>query len=231
MVDVIVALIAVSGVLFGIVVSYVTARSGARKDLAVAKLTEEKDTLVAKLIAEKDLAIAQMKVTQDLQIEYDKNLRSERIKEYKTLWSKMDALAKYPEPPPMTVDAARDLARKFRDWYFAGGGLFMSENTREKYFDLQDGLKIVLQNNKKVGHFKEDNPDSQSLQRYLERKTVPPEELLNLANAKVEERQDGVSEEVLKNLRKLGSSLRTSMTEDLLTRRGSYLSDGGKQEP
>lgn len=120
------------------------------------------------------------RVPQDLQIEYDKDLRSQRISHYKTLWSRTLPLAKYPQSRPLAYDSANksapparferllrkllphddgaedrvvdsieSLSISLRDWYFEGGGLFLSESTRDAYFDLQDGLKIVLQKGEK----------------------------------------------------------------------------------
>lgn len=116
------------------------------------------------------------RVPQDLQIEYDKDLRSQRISHYKTLWSRTLPLAKYPQSRPLAYDSApparlerllrkllphddgtegrvvdsiESLSISLRDWYFEGGGLFLSESTRDTYFDLQDGLKIVLQKGEK----------------------------------------------------------------------------------
>ncbi len=107
-----------------------------------------------------------------MRIEYDKDLRSQRISHYKTLWSRTLPLAKYPESPPLAyksapparferllrkllphedgaedriVDSIESLSISLRDWYFEGGGLFLSESSRDTYFDLQDGLKLMLQ--------------------------------------------------------------------------------------
>ncbi|MBD0372404.1 MAG: hypothetical protein ICV60_16290 [Pyrinomonadaceae bacterium] len=173
---------------------------------------------------QKDREIADLKVGQDLLIEYDKDLRARRLVYYEKLLSLMLPLAKYPEPEPLTYSKLGLLSIKLRRWYFEGGGLYMSEPTSNRYFDLQDGFKIVIQ--------KQDNRWPQNseleslggLKEYLKRKKVSPE-VEAIARGELNMSGDQVPEEIYARLRALGSSLRTSMTEDVLTRAGTYLRD------
>ena len=75
-----------------------------------------------------------------LEVEYDIALRNHRIGAYQALWKILQPLAYYSPPSAVTYGVARDLSRALRSWYFEVGGLFLSEQTREAYFDLQKGL-------------------------------------------------------------------------------------------
>src|SRR5215208_2073776 len=112
------------------------------KDVEIAERTAAKDREIAHLTHDKDVEIAQLRVRLDLEIEYDKDLRTRRIEYYIELWSYLLPLARYPEAGPLSYDNVQQLSMALRDWYFKGGGLFMSRETRDKYFNLQDGLKI-----------------------------------------------------------------------------------------
>lgn len=174
----------------------------------------------------------QLKVTQALQIEYDKELRKERIGCYKELWQKLLPLAKYPEPEPLSYVHAKLLAVSLREWYFAGGGLFLSATARDRYFDLQDGIKILLQKQAKKWSFDSQKPTPSELQKYLDRDSnwKCPDSLLQIAEKAIDPECNTISEELVAYLRKLGSTLRTSMTDDVLTRQDTVLRKSGKRE-
>ena len=182
-------------------------------------------TAVASIIAvvitsKKNEEISRLKVFQDLQIEYDKDLRKRRIDGYMDLWLGMIALAKYPEPEQLSFERIQQLALAFRGWYFQGGGLIASETTRDQYFDLQDALKIILQKwSKKWSPDDAALRDASRLSGYLDRaeSRPAPAEVMAVANSDLPEGAY-VPETVAAALRALGSKLRTSMTEDVLTR-------------
>jgi hypothetical protein len=79
-----------------------------------------------------------------LEVEYDIELRKHRIEAYQALWKILEPLAYYSPPSAVTYAVARDLAQALRSWYFEVGGLFLSEESREAYFDLQKGLGGVI---------------------------------------------------------------------------------------
>jgi hypothetical protein len=81
---------------------------------------------------------------QRLEVEYDIELRKHRIEAYQALWKILEPLAYYSPPSAVTYAVARDLSQALRSWYFEVGGLFLSEGTREAYFDLQKGLGGVI---------------------------------------------------------------------------------------
>jgi hypothetical protein len=79
-----------------------------------------------------------------LEVEYDISLRQHRIEAYQPLWKILQPLAYYSPPGTVTYAVARDLSQALRSWYFELGGLFLSEQTREAYFNLQKGLGGVI---------------------------------------------------------------------------------------
>jgi hypothetical protein len=81
---------------------------------------------------------------QRLEVEYDIELRKHRIEAYQALWKILEPLAYYSPPAAVTHAVARDLSQALRSWYFEVGGLFLSEGSREAYFDLQKGLGGVI---------------------------------------------------------------------------------------
>ena len=81
---------------------------------------------------------------QRLEVEYDIELRKHRIEAYQALWKILEPLAYYSPPSAVTYAVARDLSQALRSWYFEVGGLFLSERSREAYFDLQKGLGGVI---------------------------------------------------------------------------------------
>jgi hypothetical protein len=85
------------------------------------------------------------KSRKDLEVQYDIKLREERIAAYKELWKELDRLAYYSPPHALTCGVAKELAKALRTWYFEVGGLLMSTNTREPYFDLQRALKQITE--------------------------------------------------------------------------------------
>ena len=81
---------------------------------------------------------------QRLEVEYDIELRKHRIEAYQALWKILEPLAYFSPPSAVSYAVARDLSQALRSWYFEVGGLFLSEGSREAYFDLQKGLGGVI---------------------------------------------------------------------------------------
>jgi len=81
---------------------------------------------------------------QRLEVEYDIQLRNHRIEAYQALWKILEPLAYYVPPSAVTHVVATDLSKALRTWYFEVGGLFLSEASRDAYFDLQKGLGGVI---------------------------------------------------------------------------------------
>ncbi len=93
---------------------------------------------------------AKQKFRDDLQARYDEALHNTRIGTYQDLWGRMQVLAKYARPEPVTPLRLRKLAEDLRSWYFEVGGLFLSDNSRDRYFDLQEAI---------VAELKKEHPD------------------------------------------------------------------------
>lgn len=194
-------------------------------------------TAIASLVAitikaEKDRQITHIKILQDLQAAYDKDLRTQRIETYKTLWSQMIAFARYPEPDVLTYQRLNDIALSFRKWYFDGGGLVLPEDTRDLYFDLQDGVRILLQKREKRWSFDTRKiNDPTLLNEYLGRPKTHkiPQPIKTIAASELPSGDD-VPENLAAHLRALGSALRTGMTEDVLTRQETVLQGNPRLE-
>jgi hypothetical protein len=84
------------------------------------------------------------KSRKDLESQYDIDLRKRRIGAYKKLWELLEPLSKYSPPGPVTLSVLRELSADLRHWYFTAGGIFLSEKTREPYFNLQQGLEAAI---------------------------------------------------------------------------------------
>ena len=122
---------------------------------------------------------AVLKNALDVRTKIDESLRSSRTPEYKTLWAKTRRLPKWPRAD-ITYGQLDALRREFRDWYFDGGGIYLSRQSQRRYASLQDLLATL------------DYGDA-------EKGVEPPE-------------YDAVRERC--------SALRTSLTDDLVSRRG-----------
>jgi hypothetical protein len=89
-----------------------------------------------------------LKFRKDLEAEYDKDLRSKRIEVYMELWKHLQILARYDRPKPLNKQTLQELTVAMRQWYFEVGGLYLSENTRNVYFDLKKAIQTILENDK-----------------------------------------------------------------------------------
>ena len=86
------------------------------------------------------------RVLAELEGRYDADLRGLRLAVYPMLWETLEPLAKYARDPPgrPTRDEIEKLAAGLRRWYFRHGGLYLSAESREAYFHLQDALGAVI---------------------------------------------------------------------------------------
>ncbi|MGH7230562.1 MAG: hypothetical protein ACREJU_04290 [Nitrospiraceae bacterium] len=192
-------------------------------ELDVDKLKRQHDMEIETLRRTTELEIANLKVEQDLRIEYDKDLHRRRIEAYMGLLSFLEPLAKYPFPESLPYERLKILSVSLKQWYFRVGGLLMTEKTREAYFDLQDGFKIVLQKRQGTWGF-DATPESSyilNLRGYLQRneKWNPSSDLTALAKSHLDFSGDNLPDETFVHIRLLGSAVRTRMAEDLELRR------------
>lgn len=84
------------------------------------------------------------KAVLDLTIELDKDLRNERMTAYKELWPELKQIAKYAADEPLSYQIIKDTSVKMRDWYFRGGGIYLSAQSRGPYFDLKKEMQKII---------------------------------------------------------------------------------------
>ena len=89
-------------------------------------------------------AVAQWQRRKQRESELNDSLRSERLPAYKDLWARLEPLAKYSRPAPLTFESAATLSEELRHWYFRVGGVYLSERCRKTYFALQEALQDVV---------------------------------------------------------------------------------------
>ncbi len=79
-------------------------------------------------------------------IKIDEGLRAKREADYLKLWTLTGLIPKYPRAEDVTHAELDRLSRDMRDWYFDGGGLYLSRQARKAYGDVQDGLQPMIRN-------------------------------------------------------------------------------------
>ena len=82
------------------------------------------------------------RVRAELEGDYDADLRRLRLEVYPRLWSILEPLAKYARKPagPPTRTEVETMAVSLRRWYFNKGGIYLSAEARQAYFQLQHAL-------------------------------------------------------------------------------------------
>src|SRR5215211_802369 len=93
-----------------------------------------------------DVRLSNLEFRNDLKAAYDKDLRNERIEAYQGLWHHLQYLGQYDRPEALTAELLKKLSEQMRDWYFGGGGLYLSEQSRTTYFKLKQDIKNILDN-------------------------------------------------------------------------------------
>jgi hypothetical protein len=85
------------------------------------------------------------RIAAELEGRYDAELKDQRLGVYPKLWATLEPLALYARDPPGYPTRAEiaKLAVGLRRWYFNDGGLYLSAESREAYFDLQKALTAL----------------------------------------------------------------------------------------
>ena len=93
------------------------------------------------------------RVLAELEGQYDADLRTLRLTAYRELWKLLEPLALYARVPPgfPTRSALETLAMGLRDWYFKTGGIYLSAEARDAYFQLQGSLWTVATSQRWAG--------------------------------------------------------------------------------
>lgn len=73
----------------------------------------------------------------------DENLRDRRLAVYPKLWDDTGAIPRWPRTQPNRHDLT-ELHKTYRTWYFATGGIFLSESARARYGEVQELLAALL---------------------------------------------------------------------------------------
>jgi hypothetical protein len=73
----------------------------------------------------------------------DENLRSLRLGVYPALWQATSAVSRWPRSQA-TRASLEALHEEYRSWYYAKGGLFLSETTRARFGDVQELIAMLL---------------------------------------------------------------------------------------
>ncbi|MBI5667400.1 MAG: hypothetical protein HZC41_05270 [Chloroflexi bacterium] len=81
-------------------------------------------------------------LTVNTQIDLD--LRQRRVNDYTALWKITRLLPLYPKATDVTYARLKQMSETLRDWYFDGGGLFMTRAAKDSYFALQQTIKLIL---------------------------------------------------------------------------------------
>jgi hypothetical protein len=73
----------------------------------------------------------------------DESLRARRLEHYPALWVATAAVSRWPRSV-VNRAALENLHRTLRSWYYGQGGLFLSEQARARYGDVQELIAAFL---------------------------------------------------------------------------------------
>jgi hypothetical protein len=205
----------------------------------IATMTADMNRLIAKETGEMNANLAtrieDLKKGLEFRLSSDRTILDKRMHHYEQLLAVLKNFPKYPEPRSLSIAELKGVATELQGLYFDGAGIYMSEEVRDGYFDLQDGIRIVLSKAEQIKPPLEiPQDDAMKLREMLGRSEgwkVPAEitELCKLTSIVEARQSDMLPWEALESIRKLGSGLRGCMAADLDSRR--ELSDRGAQQP
>jgi hypothetical protein len=76
----------------------------------------------------------------DVGAQVDLDLRTKREPFYKDLWRLTGLLPRWPKADDVTYAKVLERSRECRDWFFNGGGLYLSAESRDAYGKVQEAL-------------------------------------------------------------------------------------------
>jgi hypothetical protein len=129
------------------------------------------------------------KIRLDLTVEYDKALHDKRLALYKDLWPITKPLGRFVPHFSLTYNDVKSVVTDMHEWYFKEGGIYLSKNSREPYFQLKKQMLRVIDN---------------------ERLEATPD-------ARIDDT------EACKAILDAATNLRTSLADDIRTRRSPWL--------
>lgn len=87
------------------------------------------------------------RLRRELELLYDRDLREKRVAAYQELWRRTKRVPRHRLAGEVTRNTMREVREDWHDWYYDGGGIYMSEAVRSKYFDatqaLEDAADVV----------------------------------------------------------------------------------------
>jgi hypothetical protein len=99
-----------------------------------------------------EAALARAEETHKKQLELaggiDLDLRKQRMEAYEKIWKKTRLLPKWPRPADVSHEQLHKLGEDLRDWYYDGGGMFLSTKAREAFGLLQDSIQAASEGKK-----------------------------------------------------------------------------------
>jgi hypothetical protein len=79
----------------------------------------------------------------DLEFAYDRELRTQRMAAYKSLYTKTESLPRYWRQRPRKLELPT-WSQSFHEWYFLeAGGLFLSDEARQPYHDALNVIAVT----------------------------------------------------------------------------------------
>jgi hypothetical protein len=100
--------------------------------------------LIASLLRLIDSRTRQIELRGDLLLKardgYDLQLSKTRETRYLELWALTAPVPQWPRNADLTFGGLEKLSRQLRDWYFGGGGLYLSKEAREVYGAAQEAI-------------------------------------------------------------------------------------------
>jgi hypothetical protein len=79
----------------------------------------------------------------DVRVKIDQELRDVRTPLYKELWHEMKIVPLWPRNENLKYGDLQALSGRFRDWYFEGGGIYLSRPSQRRYRELQELLRSL----------------------------------------------------------------------------------------
>ena len=79
------------------------------------------------------------------QSKFDESLRETRYEVYKILWKKTALFSRWPKQDTVTYAELDKLSKAMRTWYYADGGIYLSEIARKVYGEAQEAITKVLE--------------------------------------------------------------------------------------
>jgi hypothetical protein len=82
----------------------------------------------------------------DVRVKVDDQLRRVRTPVYRKLWRETRIVPLWPPNEALTYGELQRLSERFREWYFEGGGIYLSRATQRRYQAVQRLLRSLAAN-------------------------------------------------------------------------------------